>query len=152
MFTDTRQGCQLFSRVLGGAGAFAFTTGFCLGGGLALITEIALRGKTTANFSAACVPFNVCDACVASVSWAEVPGGQNKCARPQALAYALRCGTTPPHGKLNGLGAAPECVATGHSRPRLRSQPELRAGATFNKLRCARAPRLPPLARRPRPR
>ena len=52
------------------------------------------------------------DACVASVSWAEVPGGQ-KCARPQALAYALRCGTTPPHGKLNGLGAAPECVATG---------------------------------------
>ena len=49
---------------------------------------------------------------VFSVSWAEVPGGQ-KCARPQALAYALRCGTTPPHGKLNGLGAAPECVATG---------------------------------------
>ena len=36
--------------------------------------------------------------------------------------------------------------------PRLRSQPELRAGATFNMLRCARAPRLPPLARRPRPR
>ena len=28
----------------------------------------------------------------------------------------------------------------------------MRAGATFNKLRCARAPRLPPLARRPRPR
>ena len=110
MFTDTRQGCQLFSRVLGGAGAFAFAS-FCAGGGLVLITEGALRGKTTANFSAACVPFNVCDACVASVSWAEVPGGQ-KCARPQALAYALRCGTTPPHGKLNGLGAAPESVAT----------------------------------------
>ena len=240
MFTDTRQGCELFSRVLGGAGASAFAS-FCAGGGLVLITEGALRGKTTANFSAACVPFNVCgsvvgtaflhsrngfvisnrplspanqpsEECAAktrwsccsiriassflpanvspcrvhtacgdrwyrkisdsadrdagwkgmddvdaggfkffgvvgagggyidesagptargmhvylstcgrtlagvvsvfSVSWAEVPGGQ-KCARPQALAYALRCGTTPPHGKLNGLGAAPECVATG---------------------------------------
>merc|ERR1740130_189224 len=63
IFTDTRQGCQLFSRVLGGAGAFAFTS-FCAGGGLVLITEGALRGKITASFSAACVPFNVCGSVV----------------------------------------------------------------------------------------
>ncbi len=55
-----RQGCQLSARVLGGAGAFTFAAGFCVGGALVLITEGALPGETAAHFSAACVPFNGC--------------------------------------------------------------------------------------------
>ena len=64
--TDTvlRQGCELFSRVLVGAGAFAFATGFCVGGGSILITEGALPGKTAAHFSVACLPFNGCGSVV----------------------------------------------------------------------------------------
>ena len=54
----TRRNAAIFTDTVLRQGGAGESTGFCVGGGLVLTTEGALRGKTTAHFSTACLPFN----------------------------------------------------------------------------------------------